>query len=110
MKRDASAGELAQSHAALAAEVRQRIEEALAGLRFGAVEITVHDGRIVQVERREKYRAVSIAGPLLRVELRNPVGSVPIRVEVQRSLPLASRIAAGQTVFVRPRTSRVFLQ
>lgn len=25
-------------------------------LRFGAVEITVHEGRVVQVERREKYR------------------------------------------------------
>ena len=31
-------------------------EDALAGLRFGAVEITVHDGRIVQIERREKFR------------------------------------------------------
>lgn len=40
----------------LDAEVIKRIEEALAGLRFGAVEITVHDGRIVQIERREKYR------------------------------------------------------
>jgi len=37
-------------------EVVQRIEDALAGLRFGAVEVTVHDGRIVQIERREKYR------------------------------------------------------
>lgn len=36
--------------------VTRRIEDALAGLRFGAVEITVHDGRIVQIERREKYR------------------------------------------------------
>ncbi|MFP1682102.1 YezD family protein [Alloalcanivorax sp. C16-1] len=25
-------------------------------LRFGAVEITVHEGRVVQVERKEKYR------------------------------------------------------
>lgn len=40
----------------LDAEVVKRIEEALVGLRFGAVEITVHDGRIVQIERREKYR------------------------------------------------------
>jgi len=36
--------------------VARRIEDALAGLRFGAVEITVHDGRIVQIERREKFR------------------------------------------------------
>ena len=29
---------------------------ALRGLRFGSVEITVHDGRIVQIERKEKLR------------------------------------------------------
>ncbi|MEW6039503.1 MAG: YezD family protein [Pseudomonadota bacterium] len=33
-----------------------RIIEALNGIRFGSVEITVHDGRIVQIERREKFR------------------------------------------------------
>ncbi len=34
----------------------ERIEAALHGLRFGSVEITVHYGRIVQIERREKLR------------------------------------------------------
>jgi hypothetical protein len=29
---------------------------AIRDLRFGAVEVTVHDGRIVQVETREKVR------------------------------------------------------
>ncbi|NJD07373.1 MAG: DUF2292 domain-containing protein [Methylococcaceae bacterium] len=29
---------------------------ALKDLRFGSVEIVVHDGKIVQVERREKWR------------------------------------------------------
>jgi hypothetical protein len=28
----------------------------LQGLRYGSMEITVHDGRIVQIERREKMR------------------------------------------------------
>ena len=28
----------------------------LRGLQFGSLEITVHDGRIVQIERREKQR------------------------------------------------------
>ena len=32
-----------------------QIVEALSGIRFGSVEITVHDGRIVQIERREKF-------------------------------------------------------
>ena len=39
-----------------------KILEALRGLRFGAVEIVVHDGRIVQIERKEKLR-LNIACP-----------------------------------------------
>jgi hypothetical protein len=30
--------------------------DAVRQLRFGSVEITVHDGRIVQIERKEKLR------------------------------------------------------
>lgn len=30
--------------------------DALRGLRFGSVEATVHDGRLVRLERREKLR------------------------------------------------------
>ncbi len=37
-------------------QASQKILEALQGLRYGAVEITVHDGRIVQIERKEKVR------------------------------------------------------
>lgn len=29
---------------------------ALRGVRYGSVEITIHDSRIVQIERREKLR------------------------------------------------------
>jgi hypothetical protein len=36
--------------------VLKQIESALAGLKFGSVEIGVHDGRITQIERREKIR------------------------------------------------------
>ncbi|MGZ8219382.1 YezD family protein [Methylomagnum sp.] len=38
------------------ASVTKKILEALRGLRFGSVEITVHEGRIVQIERKEKSR------------------------------------------------------
>jgi hypothetical protein len=34
----------------------ERIVQALQGIRFGAVEIVIHDGRIVQIERKEKVR------------------------------------------------------
>lgn len=33
-----------------------RILHALQGIRYGAVEIVIHDGRIVQIERKEKLR------------------------------------------------------
>ncbi|AYN93451.1 DUF2292 domain-containing protein [Pseudomonas sp. LTJR-52] len=32
------------------------IQNALQGLRFGSVEITVHNGQVVQIERKEKFR------------------------------------------------------
>jgi hypothetical protein len=38
----------------LATDLRDRITEALRGLRFGVVEIQVHDGRVVRITRSEK--------------------------------------------------------
>lgn len=32
------------------------VRRAVARLRFGSVEVLVHDGRVVQVETREKFR------------------------------------------------------
>ena len=32
------------------------LEQVLASLRYGVIELTVHDGRVVQLERREKVR------------------------------------------------------
>lgn len=37
-------------------EVVQEILRAVESLRFGSVEITVHEGRITQIEKREKVR------------------------------------------------------
>ena len=37
------------------------VRRALAGLRFGSIEIIVHDSRVVQVERKEKVRLVTDA-------------------------------------------------
>ena len=34
----------------------KKILASLRGLKFGSVEITVHEGRIVQIERKEKHR------------------------------------------------------
>ncbi|HEY3301100.1 MAG TPA: YezD family protein [Methylophilaceae bacterium] len=37
-------------------EVLQELTHAIESLRFGSVEITVHDGKVTQIERREKVR------------------------------------------------------
>lgn len=34
----------------------REILRAMRGLRYGSIEITVHDGEVVQIERREKVR------------------------------------------------------
>lgn len=37
-------------------DIRQRILGAIASIEYGSVEVMVHDGRVVQIERREKIR------------------------------------------------------
>ncbi len=44
-------------------ELARQILAALDGIRFGSVEIVVHDGRIVQIERREKVRLAAEGAP-----------------------------------------------
>jgi hypothetical protein len=37
-------------------QVLNNILQALAGLRYGSIEIIVHEGKITQIERKEKIR------------------------------------------------------
>ncbi len=37
-------------------DVLEHIAKALSNLRYGSVEITVHDSRVVQIDRTEKLR------------------------------------------------------
>lgn len=53
------------------AVITTKILDALRGLRFGSVEITVHEGRIVQIERREKFR-LNLACPETTAGERSP--------------------------------------
>jgi hypothetical protein len=39
-----------------AAEIASRIGQMLEDIRFGSIEIVIHDGKVVQIERREKLR------------------------------------------------------
>lgn len=43
-----------QSHSS--SRIEETIMQALRDLRYGSVEIVVHDSKIVQIERREKVR------------------------------------------------------
>jgi hypothetical protein len=49
---DAGPGETPPLPAALLRELWQ----ALRAIRYGAIELVIHDGRVVQLERREKVR------------------------------------------------------
>jgi len=44
------------------AGILREIQVALQNLRFGAVAITVHNGQVVQIERKEKFRLQPQAG------------------------------------------------
>lgn len=37
-------------------EVLERISQAIRGVRFGSVEVVIQDGRVIQIERKEKFR------------------------------------------------------
>lgn len=37
----------------------RQIVSILQGIRFGSIEIVVHDGRIVQIDKHEKFRVKS---------------------------------------------------
>lgn len=39
-------------------QVLDGIAQALNGLRFGSIEIVVHEGKVTQIERKEKFRLV----------------------------------------------------
>ena len=43
-------------HRQLHEDVPTELLQALRDLRYGSVEIVIHDSRIVQIERREKWR------------------------------------------------------
>lgn len=40
----------------LGADLASQIAQAVRDIRYGSVEITIHDGQVVQIERKEKLR------------------------------------------------------
>jgi hypothetical protein len=45
-----------QSETQAGDEVLRRIANAISGVRFGSVEVVIQDSRVVQIERKEKFR------------------------------------------------------
>jgi hypothetical protein len=42
----------------------RELRDALTSIRYGAIELVIHDGRVVQLERREKVRCdVELSDP-----------------------------------------------
>jgi hypothetical protein len=37
-------------------DILRRIASAISGVRFGSVEVVIQDSRVVQIERKEKFR------------------------------------------------------
>ncbi len=37
-------------------DIARQIASILQGIRFGSIEIVIHDGRIVQIDKHEKFR------------------------------------------------------
>jgi hypothetical protein len=55
---DAKRIEDGQTDRRLSAEVEQEILRAIARIDYGSIEVVVHDGKVVQIECREKIRLV----------------------------------------------------
>jgi hypothetical protein len=45
-----------ENHLPLSPALLRELRQALLAIRYGAVELVIHDGRVVQLERREKVR------------------------------------------------------
>jgi hypothetical protein len=46
-----------------APSIANQIAAALQGIRFGSVEIIIHEGKVVQIERKEKLRFDTKSAP-----------------------------------------------
>lgn len=44
-------------------EIALQIAEILRDIRFGSIEVVVHDGRVVQIDKRERFRLADPKAP-----------------------------------------------
>jgi hypothetical protein len=55
-ERDAKQVAARQADSPVAATIEQEILRAVARIEYGSVEVVIHDGKVVQIECREKIR------------------------------------------------------
>jgi hypothetical protein len=72
----------------------QELILALRSIRYGAIELVIHDGRVVQLERREKVR--------LQTEVTQPGGAIE-----GRGATTGSAASEGRPDHRKPPTSRL---
>lgn len=46
----------ASAESPLSEPLLREVSRAMRGMRYGSIEIVIHDGRVTQIERREKLR------------------------------------------------------
>ena len=54
-----------QSSAPVSPAILRQIEQAVRSIRYGTVQVTVHDARVVQIEKLERLRISPVDLPLL---------------------------------------------
>lgn len=57
--RNANLRAIDEQQSAIPQDVLEALDRLVRDLRFGSIEIVVHEGRITQIERREKLRFAS---------------------------------------------------
>jgi hypothetical protein len=70
----------------------QELILALSSIRYGAIELVIHDGRVVQLEKREKVR--------LHTDVTQPDG-----ISVERGATMGSPAPEGRPDHRKPPTS-----
>ena len=113
-------------------QVLKQIASAIESLRFGSIEITLHDGRVTQIEKREKVRLsdtpphelsihqneksasfqatinhIYAVGPIVRVELEQKNKGI-IEAELTKEEFKLLDLTSGQSVYLTAKNVQIF--
>jgi hypothetical protein len=92
-ERDAKQVAAGQADSPAAATIEQEILRAVARIEYGSVEVVIHDGKVVQIECREKIR---VAGTMRAARPRSAKSASRRVRSAQRSSMHANQKAGGR--------------